>query len=139
MIMKKMVVLLIIGLMTAMSAAAQSDKWVPDSISEDSIIINQSGKDDIERVEWDKRYGVAEKDGKWALYDFKGDSLLTGFVYDEAGPAYRKRVFRDYITYYYIKENGRIGIAGVYEDTNSVGTIFTSQPASLPEDEEKKK
>ena len=67
MIMKKMVVLLIIGLMTAMSAAAQSDKWVPDSISEDSIIINQSGKDDIERVEWDKRYGVAEKDGKWAL------------------------------------------------------------------------
>lgn len=134
MIMKKCLVLLVFGLMTAMNGSAQSDKWVPDSISEDSIIINQSGKDDIERVEWDKRYGVAEKDGKWALYDLKGDSLLTGYVYDEAGPAYRKRVFGDYITYYYIKENGRAGVVGVYEETNSVGIIFTAQPASLPED-----
>lgn len=47
-------------------------------------------------------------------------------------------LFGDYITYYYIKENGRAGVVGVYEETNSITIMFAAQSASLPEDENEK-
>lgn len=50
------------------------------------------------------------------LFDVKGDSLLTDLIYDEAEPAFRKRVFDEY---YYIRQGERSGIVGVFESIGS--------------------
>lgn len=131
--------------MTAIATSAQSEEeeWIPDSIEMDPasfMSINLASEEsdtigchsieeepEIVEVEWDDRYAVAEKDGKWGLYDVKGDSLLTDLIYDEAGPAFRKRVFDEYITYYYIRLGEQEGVAGVYESTGSIMTILAPQ------------
>lgn len=134
--------MLFICLMTAIVASAQNEEeeWIPDSIAiditADSTVVDTEGSiPDIEEVEWDDRYAVAEKDGKWGLYDVKGDSLLTDLIYDEAGPAFRKRVFDEYITYYYIRQGDRAGVVGVFESTGGITTILASQTLSLTADE----
>lgn len=126
--------MLFVCMMTAIAASAQNveEEWIPDSIATDittdsTAIDTQGSQPDIEEVEWDDRYTVAEKDGKWGLYDVKGDSLLTDLIYDEAGPAFRKRVFDEYITYYYIRQGDRAGVVGVFESTGGITTILASQ------------
>ena len=126
--------LLFICMMTAIVASAQSEEeeWIPDSIAiditVDSTAVDTGGSiPDIEEVEWDDRYTVAERDGKWGLYDVKGDSLLTDHIYDEAGPAFRKRVFDEYITYFFVRQDDLSGVVGVFESTGGITTILASQ------------
>lgn len=135
-------ILLLFCMMTAIAALAQNEEeeWIPDSIAiditVDSTAVDTEGSiTDIEEVEWDDRYAVAEKEGKWGLYDVKGDSLLTDLIYDEATPAFRKRVFDEYITYYYIRQGIRIGVVGVFESTGGITTILASRALSLTTDE----
>lgn len=141
MVMRK--VTLIVCLMMAIAASAQNveeEEYIPDSIAIDitvdtTAVDTEGSLPDIEDVEWDDRYAVAEKDGKWGLYDVKGDSLLTDLIYDKAGPAFRKRVFDEYITYYYIRQGDRAGVVGVFESTGGITTILASQTLSLTADE----
>lgn len=136
-------VMLFVCMMTAIVASAQNveeEEYIPDSIAiditVDSTAVDTEGSiPDIEEVEWDDRYAVAEKDGKWGLYDVKCDSLLTDLIYDEAAPAFRKRVFDEYITYYYIRQGDRAGVVGVFESTGGITTILASQALSLAADE----
>lgn len=135
--------MLFVCMMTAIVASAQNveeEEYIPDSIAiditVDSTAVDTEGSiPDIEEVEWDDRYAVAEKDGKWGLYDVKCDSLLTDLIYDEAAPAFRKRVFDEYITYYYIRLDNRAGVVGVFESTGGITTILASQALSLTADE----
>ena len=134
--------MLFICLMTAIAASAQNveEEWIPDSIATDittdsTAIDTQESQPDIEEVEWDDRYTVAEKDGKYGLYDVNGDSLLTDLIYDEAGPAFRKRVFDEYITYYYIRQGEQSGVVGVFESTGGITTILASRVISQSADE----
>lgn len=147
-------ILLVFCMMTAIAASAQNEEeeWIPDSIEMDpatfmAITLASEEPDtigchsieeepDIVEVEWDDRFAVAEKDGKWGLYDVKGDSLLTDLIYDEAGPAFRKRVFDEYITYYYIRQGDRAGVVGVFESTGGITTILASQKDKAVKKEE---
>lgn len=121
-------VLFIICMMTAIAASAQTqneeEEWIPDSIEVDTVAADIVERSDIEEVEWSDRYAVASKDKKCGIIDLKADSLVTDLVFDEAYPAYRKRVFGEYVTYYSIKQGDRLGIVGIFEATNTVTLIL---------------
>lgn len=120
-------VLLLICLMTAIVASAQSEEWIPDSIAVDMVAVDTLTQPDIVEVEWSDRYAVAEKDGKYGIIDVKADSLVTDIVFDGAYPAFRKRVFSEYITYFRIRQGDRLGIVGIFESTGSITTILAPQ------------
>ena len=133
-------VMLIVCLMTAIAASAQEnvvdsvEEWVPDSIAIDvtidsTAVDTQGAIPDIEEVEWNDRYAVAEKDGKWGVYDVTADSLVTGLIFDEAYPANRKRVFEEYVSYFSIRQRDRLGVVGIFESTNTP-TIILAPPAA---------
>lgn len=113
--------------MTAIVASAQSEEWIPDSIAVDMVAVDTLTQPDIVEVEWSDRYAVAEKDGKYGIIDVKADSLVTDIVFDGAYPAFRKRVFSEYITYFRIRQGDRLGIVGIFESTGSITTILAPQ------------
>lgn len=124
-------VLFIFCLMTAIAASAQNEERMPDAMAVDSVSVDSLDQTeqgiDIVEVEWSDRYAVAEKDGKYGIIDVKADSLVTDIVFDEVYPAYRKRVFSEYITYYGIRQGDRLGMVGIFESTGSVTTILAPQ------------
>lgn len=124
-------VLFIFCLMTAIAASAQNEERMPDAMAVDSVSVDSLDQTeqgiDIVEVEWSDRYAVAEKDGKYGIIDVKADSLVTDIVFDEAYPAFRKRVFSEYITYFSIRQGDRLGIVGIFESTGSVTTILAPQ------------
>jgi hypothetical protein len=136
--MKKFVMLLIGYLMTAMAASAQVnvvdsvEEWIPDSIEVDTVAMDEENCQDLEisDCELTNRYGLIVTGGKYGIRDNEKKENVTEVIYDDASPAFRRKVEDEYFTYFYIMKDGRKGIVGIAESTNNVMTIMSSSDNS---------
>lgn len=136
--MKKFVMLLIGYWMTAMAASAQVnvvdsvEEWIPDSIEVDTVAMDEENCQDLEisDCELTNRYGLIVTGGKYGIRDNEKKENVTEVIYDDASPAFRRKVEDEYFTYFYIMKDGRKGIVGIAESTNNVMTIMSSSDNS---------
>ena len=136
--MKKLVMLLFGCMMTAIAASAQVNvvdsvaEWIPDSIEVDSIAMDEESCHDLEisDCELTDRYGLIVTGGKYGIRDNEKKENVTEVIYDDASPAFRRKVEDEYFTYFYIMKDGRKGIVGIAESTNNVMTIMSSSDNS---------
>lgn len=131
-------VLLVFYLMTAMAASAQVnvvdsvEEWIPDSIEVDTVAMDEENCQDLEisDCELTNRYGLIVTGGKYGIRDNEKKENVTEVIYDDASPAFRRKVEDEYFTYFYIMKDGRKGIVGIAESTNNVMTIMSSSDNS---------
>ena len=125
---------LAMGLMTVIGASAQVnvedsvDEWIPDSIEVDTVTMNEESCQDLEISDYEltNRYGLIVSGGKYGIRDNEKKENVTEVIYDDATPAFRRKVEDEYFTYFYIIKDGCNGIAGFAESTNNVMTIMSS-------------
>ena len=136
--MKKFIMLLIGYLMTAIAASAQEnvvdsvEEWIPDSIEVDTVTMDEESCQDLEisDCELTNRYGLIVTGGKYGIRDNEKKENVTEVIFDDASPAFRRKVEDEYFTYFYIMKDGRKGIVGIAELTNNVMTIMSSSDNS---------
>lgn len=122
-------------LMTAIVASAQVnvvdsvEKWIPDSIEVDSVVMDEDSCQDLEisDCELTNRYGLIAIGGKYGIRDYEKKENVTEIIYDDASPGFRRKVEDEYITYFYIRQGERSGMVGIIESTNDVMTIMSSE------------
>lgn len=127
-------VLFLFCLMTAIAASAQEnvvdsvEEWIPDSIEVDTVAMDEESCQDLEisDCELTNRYGLIIMGGKYGIRDNEKKENVTEVIYDDASPAFRRKVKDEYFTYFYIIKHGRNGIVGIAESTNNVMTIISS-------------
>lgn len=137
--MKKFFVLLM-SLMTAIAASAQVnvvdsvEEWIPDSVEEcieiDTTATNDEKDLEISDSELTDRYGLIVTGSKYGIRDFEKNENVTEVIYDDAAPAFRRRVEDEYITYFYIRQGECCGIVSIFESTNHLMTIMSSSDSS---------
>ena len=131
-------VLLIVCLMTAITASAQVnvvdsvEEWIPDSIEVDTVAMDEDSCQDLEisDCELTNRYGLIVTGDKYGIRDNEKKENVTEVIYDDATPAFRRKVEDEYFTYFYIMKDGRKGIVGIAESTNNMMTIMSSSDSS---------
>lgn len=140
--MKRNIALLLMSLMTAIAASAQVnvvdsvEEWIPDSIEEcieiDTTSTNADNQQDLEisDCELTDRYGLIVTGSKYGIRDFEKNENVTEVIYDDAAPAFRRRVEDEYITYFYIRQGECCGIVSIFESTNHLMTIMSSSDSS---------
>jgi len=138
--MKRNIALSLMSLMTAIAASAQVnvvdnvEEWIPDSI-EECIEIDTTATNDekdlvISDCELTDRYGLIVTGSKYGIRDFEKNENVTEVIYDDAAPAFRRRVEDEYITYFYIRQGECCGIVSIFESTNHLMTIMSSSDSS---------
>ncbi len=85
---------------------------------------------EISDCELTNRYGLIVTGGKYGIRDNEKKENVTEVIYDDASPAFRRKVEDEYFTYFYIMKDGRKGIVGIAESTNNVMTIMSSSDNS---------
>lgn len=146
--MERIIVLLLMSLMTAIAASAQVnvvdsvEEWIPDSIEEwipdsveecieiDTTATNDGKNLEISECELTDRYGLIVTGSKYGIRDFEKNENVTEVIYDDAAPAFRRRVEDEYITYFYIRQGECCGIVSIFESTNHLMTIMSSSDSS---------
>ena len=146
--MKRDIVFLLMSLMTAIAASAQVnvvdsvEEWIPDSIEEwipdsveecieiDTTATNDGKNLEISEYELTDRYGLIVTGSKYGIRDFEKNENVTEVIYDDAAPAFRRRVEDEYITYFYIRQGECCGIVSIFESTNHLMTIMSSSDSS---------
>ena len=134
--MKRKISLLFMSLMTAIVASAQVnvvdsiEEWIPDSVEEcieiDTTATNDEKNLEISDCELTNRYGLIVTGSKYGIRDFEKNENVTEVIYDDAAPAFRRRVEDEYITYFYIRQGDCCGIVSIFESTNHLMTIMSS-------------
>lgn len=134
--MKRKISLLLMSLMTAIVASAQVnvvdsiEEWIPDSVEEcieiDTTATNDEKNLEISDCELTNRYGLIVTGSKYGIRDFEKNENVTEVIYDDAAPAFRRRVEDEYITYFYIRQGDCCGIVSIFESTNHLMTIMSS-------------
>ena len=138
--MKRDIVFLLMSLMTAIAASAQVnvvdsvEEWIPDSVEEcieiDTTATNDGKNLEISECELTDRYGLIVTGSKYGIRDFEKNENVTEVIYDDAAPAFRRRVEDEYITYFYIRQGECCGIVSIVEATNHLMTIMSSSDSS---------
>ena len=138
--MKRDIVFLLMSLMTAIAASAQVnvvdsvEEWIPDSVEEcieiDTTATNDGKNLEISECELTDRYGLIVTGSKYGIRDFEKNENVTEVIYDDAAPAFRRRVEDEYITYFYIRQGECCGIVSIFESTNHLMTIMSSSDSS---------
>ena len=138
--MKRNIALLLMSLMTAIAASAQVnavdsvEEWIPDSVEEcieiDTTATNDEKDLEISECELTDRYGLIVTGSKYGIRDFEKNENVTEVIYDDAAPAFRRRVEDEYITYFYIRQGECCGIVSIFESTNHLMTIMSSSDSS---------
>lgn len=131
-------VFLLFCLITAITASAQKnlvdnvEDWIPDSIEVDTVAVNEENRQDLEisDCELTNRYGLIVTGSKYGIRDNERKENVTEVIYDNATPAFRRKVEDEYFTYFYIVKDGQNGIVGIAESTNNVMTIMSSSDSS---------
>lgn len=134
--MKRKISLLLMSLMTAIVASAQVnvvdsiEEWIPDSVEEcieiDTTATNDEKDLEISDCELTNRYGLIVTGSKYGIRDFEKNENVTEVIYDDAAPAFRRKVEDEYITYFYIRQGECCGIVSIFESTNHLMTIMSS-------------
>lgn len=124
------------SLMTAIVASAQVnvvdsiEEWIPDSVEEcieiDTTATNDEKDLEISDCELTNRYGLIVTGSKYGIHDFEKNENVTEVIYDDAAPAFRRKVEDEYITYFYIRQGECCGIVSIFESTNHLMTIMSS-------------
>lgn len=138
--MERIIVLLLMSLMTAIAASAQVnvvdsvEEWIPDSVEKcieiDTTATNDEKDLEISECELTDRYGLIVTGSKYGIRDFEKNENVTEVIYDDAAPAFRRRVEDEYITYFYIRQGECCGIVSIFESTNHLMTIMSSSDSS---------
>lgn len=138
--MERIIVLLLMSLMTAIAASAQVnavdsvEEWIPDSVEEcieiDTTATNDEKDLEISDCELTDRYGLIVTGSKYGIRDLEKNENVTEVIYDDAAPAFRRRVEDEYITYFYIRQGECCGIVSIFESTNHLMTIMSSSDSS---------
>ena len=138
--MKRKISLLLMSLMTAIVASAQVnvvdsiEEWIPDSVEEcieiDTTATNDEKDLEISDCELTDRYGLIVTGSKYGIRDFEKNENVTEVIYDDAAPAFRRKVEDEYITYFYIRQGECCGIVSIFESTNHLMTIMSSSDSS---------
>ena len=138
--MKRNIALLLMSLMTAIAASAQVnvvdsvEEWIPDSVEEcieiDTTATNDEKDLEISDCELTDHYGLIVTGSKYGIRDFEKNENVTEVIYDDAAPAFRRRVEDEYITYFYIRQGECCGIVSIFESTNHLMTIMSSSDSS---------
>jgi hypothetical protein len=138
--MERIIVLLLMSLMTAIAASAQVnvvdsvEEWIPDSVEEcieiETTATNDGKNLEISDCELTDRYGLIVTGSKYGIRDFEKNENVTEVIYDDAAPAFRRRVEDEYITYFYIRQGECCGIVSIFESTNHLMTIMSSSDSS---------
>lgn len=127
-------------MMTAIAASAQVnvvdsiEEWIPDSVEEcieiDTTATNDEKVLEISDCELTDRYGLIVTGSKYGIRDFEKNENVTEVIYDDAAPAFRRKVEDEYITYFYIRQGECCGIVSIFESTNHLMTIMSSSDSS---------
>lgn len=138
--MKRKISLLLMSMMTAIAASAQVnvvdsiEEWIPDSVEEcieiDTTATNDEKVLEISDCELTDRYGLIVTGSKYGIRDFEKNENVTEVIYDDAAPAFRRKVEDEYITYFYIRQGECCGIVSIFESTNHLMTIMSSSDSS---------
>lgn len=138
--MKRKISLLLMSMMTAIAASAQVnvvdsiEEWIPDSVEEcieiDTTATNDEKVIEISDCELTDRYGLIVTGSKYGIRDFEKNENVTEVIYDDAAPAFRRKVEDEYITYFYIRQGECCGIVSIFESTNHLMTIMSSSDSS---------
>ena len=128
------------SMMTAIAASAQVnvvdsiEEWIPDSVEEcieiDTTATNDEKVLEISDCELTDRYGLIVTGSKYGIRDFEKNENVTEVIYDDAAPAFRRKVEDEYITYFYIRQGECCGIVSIFESTNHLMTIMSSSDSS---------
>lgn len=122
-------------LMTAIAASAQVNvvdsikESIPDSIEVNAVAVDEENPEDFKMsdCELTNRYGLIAIGAKYGIRDNEKKENVTEVIYDDASPAFRRKVEDEYITYFYIRQGERNGMVGIIESTNDVMTIMSSE------------
>lgn len=125
-------------LMTAIVASAQVnvvdslEESITDSIEVNAVAVDKENPEDIKisDCELTNRYGLIATGGKYGIRDNEKKENVTEVIYDDASPAFRRKVEDEYITYFYIRQGEHNGMVGIIESTNDVMTIMSSSESS---------
>lgn len=125
-------------LMTAIAASAQVNvvdsikESIPDSIEVNAVAVDEENPEDLEisDCELTNRYGLIATGAKYGIRDNEKKENVTEVIYDDASPAFRRKVEDEYITYFYIRQGEHNGMVGIIESTNDVMTIMSSSESS---------
>ena len=138
--MKRKISLLLMSMMTAIAESAQVnvvdsiEEWIPDSVEEcieiDTTATNDEKVLEISDCELTDRYGLIVTGSKYGIRDFEKNENVTEVIYDDAAPAFRRKVEDEYITYFYIRQGECCGIVSIFESTNHLMTIMSSSDSS---------
>ena len=141
-------VFLMLGLLSAMTVCGQEIEAVDsidlrtgvirqakgsavDTIHTDSIDcakppipqIPFSKLDSLTIRQFDDRYCVVWKDGKCGVYDLLKEKNVTRIEYTSLRYAFRKRIEKEYYTYFAWEEEETLGIVSIAEANNQFMTI----------------
>lgn len=123
--MNKIIMMMVLSMMGVVSYA-QSGKINPDSLGVTQVNFGDCDSLIMRHVE--DRYGVIYKNGKCGIYDIVYEVNVTEIEFDELGFSKRILVEDDaYVSYYYCVKEGRNGILGVNEESDSFMTIWMSK------------
>lgn len=123
--MKKIIMMVVFALM-GIVGYAQNGKINPDSLGVTQVDFGDCDSLLMQRVE--DRYGVIYKNGKCGVYDIAYEVNVTEIEFDELGFSKRILVEDDsYVSYFYCVKEGKKGILGINEDSDSFMTIWMSK------------
>lgn len=125
-------------LMMAIVASAQVnvvdsvEESIPDSIEVNAVAVDEESQQDLKILDCKltNRYGLIATGGKYGIRDYEKKENVTEIIYDDASPAFRRKVEDEYISYFYIRQGERNGMVGIIESTNDVMTIMSSSESS---------